>query len=193
MADRRSRRAAAKTNRSIAHSSNGILMTLDQDLEKIAQQEKRLQFKEFDSEVAWAVGSALKAAAEKRGVAVAIDIHLNGHQLFSYAMPGTTPDNADWIRRKRNVVERYHRSSYAIGLTHQRAQTTLQAKTGLDPKDYAPPGGCFPIILAGTGCVGTITVSGLPQRDDHNLVVAVLQDYLHVANEDLALGAAAAS
>lgn len=28
-------------------------MTIDQDLEKIAQQEKRLQFKEFNSEVAW--------------------------------------------------------------------------------------------------------------------------------------------
>ena len=34
-------------------------MTIDQDLEKIAQQEKRLQFKEFNSEVAWAVGNAL--------------------------------------------------------------------------------------------------------------------------------------
>jgi uncharacterized protein (UPF0303 family) len=168
-------------------------MTIDQDLEKIALQEKRLQFKHFDSEVAWAVGSALKAAAEKRGVAVAIDIHLNGHQLFSYAMPGTTPDNLDWIRRKRNVVQRYHRSSYAIGLTHQRAQTTLQTKTGLDPKDYAPHGGCFPILVAGTGCVGTITVSGLPQRDDHDLVVAVLQEYMHLGAEDLALSAAVPS
>ncbi len=168
-------------------------MTIDQDLEKIALQEKRLQFKAFDCEAAWAVGSALKAGAEKRGVAVAIDINFNGHQLFSYAMPGTTPDNWDWIRRKRNVVQRYHRSSYAIGLTHQRAQTTLQAKIGLDPKDYAPHGGCFPILLVGTGCVGTITVSGLPQRDDHNLVVAVLQDYLHLAAEDLALDATAAS
>jgi uncharacterized protein (UPF0303 family) len=168
-------------------------MTIDQDLEKIALQEDRLQFKHFDSTVAWAVGSALKAAAEKRGVAVAIDVQLNGHALFSYAMPGTTPDNWDWIRRKRNVVQRYHRSSYAIGLTHQRAQTTLQAKTGLDLKDYAPHGGCFPIYLAGSGCVGTITVSGLPQRDDHNLVVAVLQDYLHLAGEDLALEASAPS
>jgi uncharacterized protein (UPF0303 family) len=166
-------------------------MTIDQDLEKIAQQEKRLQFKSFNAEVAWAVGTALKAAAEKRGVAVAIDIHLNGHQLFSYAMPETTPDNWEWIRRKRNVVQRYHRSSYAIGLTHQRAQTTLYEKTGLDVKDYAPHGGCFPIFVAGSGCLGTITVSGLPQREDHNLVVAVLQDYLQVASEDLALGAPA--
>jgi len=83
-------------------------MGIDQDLEKIALQEGRLQFKHFDAEVAWAVGSAIKAAAEKRRAAVAIDIQLNGHALFSYAMQGTTPDNWEWVRRKRNVVMRYH-------------------------------------------------------------------------------------
>ncbi len=162
-------------------------MTIDQDLEKIALQEKRLRFTRFDSEVAWAVGAALKAAAEKRHVSVAIEIQLNGHTLFSYAMAGTTPDNWDWIRRKRNVVLRYHRSSYAIGLKHERDRTTLHEKSGLDLKDYATHGGCFPILLGDTGCVGTITVSGLPQREDHALVVAVLQDHLHLASEDLAL------
>jgi uncharacterized protein (UPF0303 family) len=162
-------------------------MSLDQDIEKIALQEKRLQFKVFDSEVAWAIGTALKSAAEKRGVAIAIDIQLASHPLFSYAMPGTTPDNLDWIRRKKNVVMRYHRSSYAIGLKHEKAQTSLQGRVGLELKDYAPHGGCFPINLAGTGCVGTITVSGLPQRDDHMLVVSVLQDYLQVKGENLAL------
>ena len=167
-------------------------MTIDQDLEKIALQEKRLQFKHFDSEVAWSLGTALKAAAEKRHVAVAIDIQLNGHTLFSYAMPGTTPDNWDWIRRKRNVVLRFHRSSYAVGLQEQRAQTSLQERLGLDPKDYAPHGGCFPILLEGTGCAGTITVSGLPQREDHALVVSVLQDYLHLSGENLALDPSAA-
>jgi uncharacterized protein (UPF0303 family) len=161
-------------------------MSIEQDLEKIALQEKHLQFEQFDSGVAWDIGARLKAAAEKRGVAVAIDIQLSGHSLFAYAMPGTTPDNLDWIRRKCNVVNRFQRSSYAIGLKLQRDQTTLQAKLGLDLKDYAPYGGCFPIILQGTGCVGTITVSGLPQRDDHMLVVAVLQDYLRVTGENLA-------
>jgi uncharacterized protein (UPF0303 family) len=168
-------------------------MSTDQDLERIALQEKRLQFKHFDSQVAWALGAALKAAAEKRHVAVAIDIQLNGHTLFSYAMPGTTPDNWDWIRRKRNVVLRFRRSSYAVGLQEQRAQTSLQERLGLDLKDYAPHGGCFPILLEGTGCVGTITVSGLPQREDHALVVSVLQDYLHLAGENLALDAPVAS
>jgi len=161
-------------------------MNIDQDLERIALQEKRLQFDHFDSEVAWVLGNALKSAAEKRQVVVAIDIQLHGYPLFFYAMPGTTPDNSDWIRRKRNVVMRYHRSSYAIGLKHERALTTLQT-VGLDLKDYAAHGGCFPILLAGTGCVGTITVSGLPQRDDHLLVVSVLQEYLHLMGENLAL------
>src|ERR1700722_5599351 len=168
-------------------------MTIDQDLEKIAQQEKKLQFQKFDSAVAWQIGSALKAEAEKRSVFVAIDIQLGNHPLFSYAMPGTTPDNLDWIRRKKNVVMRYHRSSYSVGLRQEKLGTTLQNRAGLELKDFAPHVGCFPILLGGTGCVGTITVSGLPQRDDHMMVVEVLQAHLKLTGEDLALGPSEAS
>lgn len=167
--------------------SHGNAVNIDQDLEKIAMQEKRLQFTHFDSAVAWTLGTALKAVAEARGLAIVVDIQLHGHPLFSYAMPGTTPDNWDWIRRKRNVVMRYHRSSYAIGLKLRRDHTSLQESTGLDLKDYSTHGGCFPILLAATGCVGTITVSGLSQREDHALVVSVLQQYLKQSAENLAL------
>jgi len=160
---------------------------IEQDLEKIALQEKRLQFTEFNAQIAWQLGVALKTAAEKRGAAVAIDIQLHGHALFAYGMPGTTPDNWEWIRRKRNVVMRYHRSSYAIGLKHERAGTTLHETTGLDLGDYSAHGGGFPVLLAGTGCVGTITVSGLPQREDHSLVVSIVQEYLGLTGENLAL------
>jgi uncharacterized protein (UPF0303 family) len=162
-------------------------MSIDRDLERIALQEKRLRFNEFNADVAWVLGTALKAAAEELRAIVVIDIQLPGFPLFSYAMLGATPDNWEWIRRKRNVVMRYHRSSYAIGLKHERAQTTLQSTVGLDLKDYSTHGGSFPIILEGTGCVGAITVSGLPQREDHGLVVSVLQNYLQLRGEDLAL------
>jgi uncharacterized protein (UPF0303 family) len=162
-------------------------MTIDRDLETIALQERRLQFKYFDSGLAWTLGSSIKAAAERSNAAVAIDIQLHGHPLFFFAMPGTTPNNIDWIRRKRNVVLRFHRSSYAIGLTYERDQTTLQAKTGADLRDFATHGGGFPILLEGTGCIGSITVSGLPQREDHMLIVSVLQEYFHISPEELAL------
>jgi uncharacterized protein (UPF0303 family) len=159
------------------------------DIERIALQEQRLQFERFDATTAWTLGVRLKEAAEAHGVAVAIDIQLHGQPLFFYAMPGTTPDNVDWIRRKRNVVQRFQRSSYAVGLYHQQKGTTLEGQLGVDTRDYAPHGGCFPLKLIGTGCVGTITVSGLPQRQDHELVVEVLAALLGHSLEDLALDA----
>ena len=157
------------------------------DLDRIALQEQRLQFERFDATTAWTLGARLKDAAEARGFAVAIDIQLHGQPLFFYAMPGTTPDNVDWIRRKRNVVMRFQRSSYAVGLQLQQQQTTLEKQLHVDPRDYAPHGGCFPLKLIGTGCIGTITVSGLPQRQDHELVVEVLAELLGQPLHELAL------
>jgi uncharacterized protein (UPF0303 family) len=129
----------------------------------------------------------LKEAAEAWAGSVAIDIQVANQPLFFVAMPGTTPDNGDWIRRKRNVVMHFHRSSYAVGLSLKQEQTTLWGKSGLSKRQYAPHGGCFPIRLRHTGVIGTITVSGLPQRDDHNLIVAVLAAWLDQPVAELAL------
>jgi uncharacterized protein (UPF0303 family) len=157
------------------------------NLSRIALQEQKLQFDYFDAAIAWEIGSRLKAAAEARSAAVAIDIQLHGQPLFFYATAGATPDNVDWIRRKRNVVLRYHRSSYAIGLELQQEQTTLEERIAVSARDYAPHGGCFPLNIKGTGCIGTITVSGLPQRLDHEMIVEVLAEFLGQPLDELAL------
>ncbi len=162
-------------------------MSIAQDLKRIARQEERLRFPSFDADTAWTVGSRLRAVAQSRGLAVAIEIQANGHTLFFTAMPGTTPDNLDWIRRKRNVALHFHRSSYAVGLQLRRDKQTLADTIGVSHRDYAPLGGCFPIRLDGTVCIGTITVSGLPQRADHELVVEVLAELLKQPLKGLAL------
>ncbi len=164
-------------------------MTLDRDLEQIARQEARLQFTGFNADTAWRLGSRLRELAVARGLAVVIDIQLTGQPLFFAAMPGTTPDNLDWVRRKRNTVLRFHRSSYAFGLQLQKQQRTIDDKLGPEAHNYAGHGGCFPILLRGTGCVGTITVSGLPQRVDHELVVEVLAEFQEQPLAELALDA----
>ena len=165
-------------------------MSIDQDIALIAAQEARLQFAAFDAEAAWRLGNRLRAAAAGRGAAVTLDIWMGAQQLFFSAMPGTTPDNAEWARRKRNVVLRFHRSSYAIGLELARRQTSLREKYGLTERDHAAHGGCFPLNLRGTGCVGTIAVSGLPQREDHELIVAVLALEIGVPGREVGLPAA---
>lgn len=162
-------------------------MAIDDDLIQIARQEERLQFARFDERDAWAVGERLKTLAEERHAAVAIEVGFFGRPLFFHAMAGTTPDNVEWIRRKRNVVQRFHRSSYAVGLRVQQQGETLTERWGLPVSDYAAKGGGFPLTLDGTGCIGLIGVSGLPQREDHELVVAALADLLRQPIEELAL------
>lgn len=148
-------------------------MPIPDDLARIALQEEKLQFPTFDEETAWHLGSRLRSLAVERHLAVVIDIRRPAQQLFYAALPGTTPDNPEWVRRKSNVVFRFQRSSYAIGLEMEQKHSTLQER-GLPLADYASHGGSFPIRVRGAGFIAAVTVSGLPQRDDHNLVVEAL-------------------
>jgi uncharacterized protein (UPF0303 family) len=157
-------------------------MATEEDLDRIARQERELQWTSFNENDAWQLGSTLRELAAERQLAIVIDIrrfapHLGnqpGAPLFYAALAGTSPANAEWARRKANVVARLHRSSYAIGLGLKQSNTTLQQRQALPESDYASHGGAFPITVAGTGVIGSVTVSGLAQRDDHELVVEAL-------------------
>lgn len=162
-------------------------MSLEHDLDRIALQERQLRFQSFDADSAWRLGTRIREIASSRNLAVAIDIQVNRAPLFFSTMVATSADLVEWIRRKRNVVDRYHRSSYAVGLELERKGMTLTQETGADARDYATHGGCFPITLTGTGCIGTVTVSGLPQRADHALVVEAITEFLGYSLADLAL------
>lgn len=153
---------------------------IDSDLQVIAAQEKALQFDSFGADVAWEIGSALRADAVARSAAMTFEIQLAGRTIFSCATDGAPSSQADWIRRKRNVVMRFGRSSYAIGLQLDLDGKTLEARHGLSLIDYATHGGGFPIVLRGTGCVGSIVASGLTQREDHDMVVNAIAALLGI-------------
>ena len=149
-------------------------------LEQILRQESLLQFDSFSNEAALEIGLKLVDLARAEGKAVTVDIRRNGTLLFAHGMSGATADHAEWIRRKNNLVNRTGHSSHYIH-TEVRAQGgDIDAIPTLDARDYAAHGGAFPVVLRGTGQVGTITVSGLPGPEDHALVVRALKDYLKV-------------
>ena len=152
---------------------------LNADLEKTKLHEELLVFPSFEREDAWRLGSQLRAAAESAGASVTIQICRGEDVWFATSMPGTTPANADWARRKRNLVNVLETSSFAAGLM-QKLEIDLPTAMGLDSRDFTPHGGCFPIRVTGTGVVATVTVSGLPQRDDHFLVVREIAKYLNL-------------
>lgn len=149
-------------------------MALYDDLAQIAIQEESLVLPRFDHDVAWRIGLRLREIAVARKIGLVIDIRRFGDQMFYCALAGTTPNNADWARRKGNVVAHFHRSSYAMGIELEQKKTDLVERYGLSFREYAAHGGGFPIHVADAGVVGSITVSGLPQREDHELVVEAL-------------------
>lgn len=119
----------------------------------------------------------LVAAARAGGHGVTIDITRGEQQLFHAALDGTSADNDAWIRRKNAVVRRFGHSSFYVGRQCESVGRSLAERFFVDPREYSAHGGAFPIIIRGVGVVGTVTVSGLPQADDHRLVVTVLREF----------------
>ena len=165
-------------------------MTIEQDIERIKAQEEAIVFARFDEDEAFRLGVALRERAVAASMPLVIDVRTWDRQLFQCALPGSTEANADWVRRKINVVRRFARSSYRASLEQNREDGLFAPRFGLDPAEYAPAGGSFPIRLANAGIIGAVSISGLPQREDHALVVAVLCAHLGLDGQALALPAA---
>jgi uncharacterized protein (UPF0303 family) len=158
---------------------------LQADLDILAQQERLLRFASFDADLAWQLGTLLRSKLIERNAAGTIEIEVNGQLLFACTTIGAQPGQADWIRRKRNTVRRFARSSYAVGRQLALDAQTMEARHGLSLADYAAHGGGFPLWLGGC-CVGSVVLSGLAQRDDHALVVDALAAVLHADVPSLA-------
>ena len=147
-------------------------------LNELLQQEEEIQFGSFDNDMAFVIGLALVDAARSKDKGVTIDIARNGQQLFHFAMQGTSHDNGVWVQRKNNVVNRFGHSSFYMGISLQSKGQTMEEKYLISSSEFAAHGGAFPLIIQGVGVVGTITVSGLPQEEDHELVVTTLKKFL---------------
>lgn len=157
-------------------NASTALLTVDD----IVAQERRLTLSRFTYDDAWALGSLLVEMAHLRKAPVAIDIRRGAQQLFHCALPGSSADNDAWIDRKRRVVERFGESSFLVGTRYRAKGTTFEDSSRLDPDAYAAHGGAFPITVNGAGVIGTVTVSGLPQAEDHAMVVEALERFIAV-------------
>ena len=151
---------------------------MDDLLKQLLQEEQDLQFSKFNEDVAWKLGSQLVETSRSRNLPVTIDIMRGTHQLFHASLRGTSPDNDEWVKRKVRLVYRFGHSSFYMGQLLKNKGKTIEQSYLISESEYAPHGGCFPIIVKDTGVIGTITVSGLPQEEDHKLVVETLRKYL---------------
>jgi len=162
-------------------------MSKEDDIRLILEQEKTLVFPEFNEETAFRIGSAIRASAIAAGHGIVADVRTWERPLFYMALPGSTGDNPNWVRRKANTVRILGKSTYRVVLEKSFDGDFFPPRRGLDNMDVVLAGGGFPVRVKGAGLIGAITVSGLHERDDHRVVVEAICDHLGADKAALSL------
>lgn len=148
-------------------------------LERLLAQEETYQFDHFGNEDALQIGLLIiKIAKEEIKKGIAVHIEYDDYPLFTHYMEGTSANNLYWVTTKKNVVKKYGHSSLYVGEMYKDQGTTFFAATGLTDQEFQAEGGSFPLILRGSGRIGTITVSGLTGEEDHALAAEGIKRYL---------------
>lgn len=147
-------------------------------LTEIEQQEAEVVFERFGLDESWRLGVAMRDAALERKHPVVIRIRLGAQVVFQAALPGASADNESWIDRKMATALRYGHSSLWVGELFRSRGSSFEESSRLDPGQYAAAGGVFPILVRGTGMVGAVGVSGLPQLEDHAFALEHLRALL---------------
>jgi uncharacterized protein (UPF0303 family) len=149
--------------------------SLKELMDRVSKEAHELQFPQFSRSDAVNLGLLILELATKRSLPVAIDIRRGDHILFHAALEGATLDNDIWIRAKSRTAVRFSAPSLLVGLQIRLNGGRVKDSNWLDDSSYAAYGGSFPVSVKGAGHVATATVSGLPQKADHDLVVEALR------------------
>ncbi|CAO3682378.1 unnamed protein product [Umbelopsis vinacea] len=185
---KRRRRYAAMSELHQLTSSN---FALNATSHRLFEQEVHFQHNIFTSDQALRLGLTILdiANAQSHGSLV-IDITVNGYQLFRFAMQGTGPDYDEWIRRKRNVVDRFRHSSALVQSQIDYLGSNAAERYPINDPQYAFYPGAFPLIISGVGVVGTVTIAGSNLRADHDIIITALEKLASdqpTLNESIAL------
>lgn len=151
-------------------------------LKTLEEFETGTELAKLDTSVAWNLGVFVKQAieAEFASKSVTIDITTVSNQCLFRAVTrlGSTFDNDEWVRRKRNTVIRFGKSSYYVGSQMRAKGKTLEEARFVSFKDYADHGGSIPLrITSSDVIIATLTISGLAQEQDHFYAVSLLKKF----------------
>jgi uncharacterized protein (UPF0303 family) len=105
-------------------------MATADDIAKIIEQERGLEFSQFDEHVAFSIGTRVRERALREKLGLVVDVRTWDRQMFYAAMPGTTADNPNWVRRKINTVQRLLKSSYRVALEQAREDRLFTPESG---------------------------------------------------------------
>lgn len=136
--------------------------------------ERQLITDRFTNRIALDMGLAIVELARQRDVRIGVSIRRLNQTVFEFIDNDLSVDKANWIRRKSNTAVHFAESSLAVRLDLEQKGKTLAGDFGLSDQDYIAKGGSIPVVVTGAGLIATITVTGLKDVDDHQIIVDAL-------------------
>jgi uncharacterized protein (UPF0303 family) len=147
----------------------------DYSIDGLERDHEVLRFSTSDQGDAFMLGSIASSIVSARGLAVAIEVAIGEHIVYTSAQGGASPDTADWLRRKAAVARLDGASSLLVKMRHEQDGQSFDDR-GLDPADCAAYGGSVPLIID-NAVVGTITCSGAADVVDHEIAVTAVRTF----------------
>ena len=145
-------------------------------IENVANQERELQFSSLTRSDLDRLIDVFLNKTRMSNQPISIEIRVYNKSIFYYSNEGATKDQENWIFRKSNTCSHFNMSTLMLKLKMEEKSKTL-ADYSLSTENYAPYAGSFPLSVRNVGQIGTITVSGMSQLDDHRFVVEGLEEY----------------
>lgn len=150
-------------------------MDVQRTLEILAKQEEEIRFERFGNYDALKIGTLIAEKVKASERPVAIRIYLDDIVVFQYTMKGKEEWHYGWATRKYEMVKATgHSSMYAT------LQNKFLGKWKEFEKDETKAFACggFPIRLKNGDMVGVVSISGLVDPQDHEVIVSVLSEYI---------------
>ncbi len=145
---------------------------------ELQNEEEKLTFTAFSRSDALNLGLILNEKSKRYPDPVGIEITIIGLLVFRFFADGVRADTALWLQRKRRSVELMQMSTLRFRYWLEMKDKTLEDRK-INPNDFADVGGGYPIMLNGSGMIGSICISGLPNHfDDHDLLVESISQLL---------------
>lgn len=135
----------------------------------------KIELDTFSNSIAMDMGVRIVELARSRNQAIAVEISRLNQSVFLYVEDGLPADKHNWLRRKANVAKNFEESSLAVRHTLEKRAMSLEKPFGLDEKDYIAKGGSIPVFVKNAGLIATITVSGLRDFEDHDIIIEALR------------------
>ncbi|KUG13772.1 hypothetical protein BEI02_03425 [Elizabethkingia sp. HvH-WGS333] len=136
---------------------------------------RKIELDSFSNRIAFDMGVKIIDLAKSRNQHIAVEVCRLNQTVFLYVDDTLPVDKHNWLRRKANIARQFEESSLSVKNDLKEGNMSLEKTFGLDERDFLAKGGAIPIFVKNGGMIAIITVSGLHDEEDHNIIIEALK------------------